>query len=102
MHKSEFIETMAKDHGISKVEAEKAINLFTKTVTSLLAKGQEINLIGFGKFHVAQVAAREGRNPKTGEALKVGPYAQPKFSAGSNLKEECNVAHGHKKPKPKK
>ena len=90
MNKSEFIDHIAQEHGCSKVEAEKVINAFTKSVTSALGAGEEVTLIGFGKFSTSQVAARQGRNPQTGKPLNIAAYVQPKFSAGKELKDACN------------
>ena len=99
MHKSELIEHISAEHGCTKVEAEKVINMFTTSITSALSKGQEINLIGFGKFYSSKIAARSGRNPKTGEALNIPAYIQPKFSAGKSLKDTCNDKNKNDKNK---
>jgi DNA-binding protein HU-beta len=98
MHKSELIDYIANQQSCTKVEATKIVHAFTSSVTSILAEGKEITLIGFGKFSVSQVAARSGRNPQTGETINIAAYVQPKFSAGSALKLACN---SHKAAKPK-
>ena len=90
MNKSEFIDHMSTEHNCSKTEAEKIINVFTKSVVSALGAGNEISLVGFGKFSTSKVAARQGRNPKTGEPMNIGAYVQPKFSVGQGLKDACN------------
>jgi nucleoid DNA-binding protein len=70
--------------------AEKVINMFTSSVIDAISKGNEISLIGFGSFSVQKVEAREGRNPRTGNALKIGAYNQPKFKVGQKLKDAVN------------
>ena len=90
MNKQEFIDHIASQHGCTKKEAEKAIDIFTSSVIEALGNGKEISLIGFGNFTVSKVEAREGRNPRTGEALKIAAYNQPKFKVGQKLKDACN------------
>ena len=90
MNKSELIDRTAKQYNITKVEADKIINIFTSSVTSALAEGNEISLVGFGRFYSSEVPAREGRNPRTGEPIHIEAYVQPKFSAGQTLKDACN------------
>ena len=91
MYKEEFITFIAESEKVTKVEAEKIINIFVKSVTNALSKKQEVNLIGFGSFYITQVAERQGRNPKTGKALTISAHNQPKFSSGKKLKETCNA-----------
>ncbi|BFD46236.1 MAG: HU family DNA-binding protein [Rickettsia endosymbiont of Sergentomyia squamirostris] len=98
MHKGEFIDYIANQQNCTKVEAEKIINTFTNAVTSILAEGKDVILIGFGKFYSSKVAARAGKNPRTGQPIKIEAYIQPKFSAGEKLKSACN---GRKDSKPK-
>ena len=64
--------------------------MFTSSVIDALSKGNEISLIGFGSFSVQKVEAREGRNPRTGNALKIAAYNQPKFKVGQKLKDAVN------------
>jgi nucleoid DNA-binding protein len=90
MNKQEFIDHIASQHKCTKVEAEKAIDIFTSSVIDALGEGKEISLIGFGSFSVNKVEAREGRNPRTGDALKIAAYNQPKFKVGSKLKSAVN------------
>jgi len=99
MHKVEFIDYIAKQHKVTKVEADHIIDTFTSSVTSALAEGKEIILLGFGKFHTTKVAAREGRNPATGKPMKIAAYVQPRFSVGSRLKAECNGGKSDSKTK---
>ena len=90
MNKSEFITHIADQHKCTKIEAEKVIDKFTSSVIDAIGQGKEISLLGFGNFTISKVAARNGRNPSTGAALKIAAYNQPKFKAGSKLKEACN------------
>jgi len=90
MNKQEFIDHIASQHGCTKVEAEKTIDMFTSSVVDAIAEGKEIFLVGFGNFSVSKIAARSGRNPRTGEALKIAAYNQPKFKVGQKLKDACN------------
>ena len=64
--------------------------MFTSSVIDAISKGNEISLIGFGSFSVQRVEAREGRNPRTGDALKIAAYNQPKFKVGQKLKDAVN------------
>lgn len=90
MNKAEFIAHIANQYQCTKVEAEKVIDMFTSSVIDAMGQGKEISLVGFGNFTVSKVAARNGRNPGTGAALKIAAYNQPKFKVGSKLKEACN------------
>jgi len=90
MNKHEFIDHIASTHGCMKKEAEKAIDMFTSSVIDTLGEGKEISLIGFGSFSVSKVEARNGRNPRTGDALKIASYNQPKFKVGQKLKDAVN------------
>ena len=90
MNKQEFIDHIANQHGCTKKEAEKAIHIFTSSVIDAIGEGKEISLIGFGNFSIGKVAARTGRNPRTGEALKIAAYNQPKFKVGQKLKDAVN------------
>jgi DNA-binding protein HU-beta len=86
MNKSELIAAVAKDSGLSNADATKAVNSFTTVVSKTLKKGDEVAIVGFGKFSVAKRAARTGRNPQTGEPVKIKASKTPKFSAGAGLK----------------
>lgn len=96
MNKADLITHVASEAGLTKAQAERAINSFTGAVTSSLSKGESVILIGFGTFSVSERAARTGRNPQTGAALKIPAKKLPKFSAGKALKEAVD------KPKKKK
>jgi DNA-binding protein HU-beta len=90
MNKAEFVNHIAGQYQCTKVEAEKAIDMFTSSVIDAIGQGKEIYLVGFGNFTVSKVAARTGRNPRTGEALKIAAYNQPKFKVGQKLKNAVN------------
>ena len=90
MNKSEFVKHVANLHSITQDEANKVIDTFTSSVISALGEGNEIQLVGFGNFSVSEVAARAGRNPKTGEVLQIAAYKQPRFKVGQKLKNAVN------------
>ena len=90
MTKKEFIDHIASEHNCTKTEAEKVIDMFVSSVIDALGAGNEISLVGFGSFSVSKVAARTGRNPRTGESLKIAAYNQPKFKVGQKLKDAVN------------
>lgn len=90
MTKQEFIDHIASRHGCTKREAEKTIDMFTSSVIDALGQGKEISLVGFGHFSIGKVAARLGRNPRTGEELQIAAYNQPRFKVGQKLKDACN------------
>jgi DNA-binding protein HU-beta len=87
MTKAELIEKMARDAKISKAAAENALNSLINGVTRALKKNQKVTLFGFGTFSVAKRKARTGRNPQTGEEIKIKASKAPKFSAGKVLKD---------------
>lgn len=87
MTKADLISRMADEAGITKAAAEKALNSFVDAVADSLAKGDKVTLVGFGTFSVAERAEREGRNPRTGETIKISASKTIKFKAGSKLKE---------------
>ena len=90
MNKAELIDAMAKKAGLSKKDAEAALAAFTDTVAGALKKGDKVQLVGFGTFEVAKRAAREGKNPQTGEKIKIAACKAPKFKAGKALKDTVN------------
>lgn len=87
MNKSELVEAVAKDAGLSKADAGRAVDSLLATVQKTLKKGDEVALTGFGKFSVAHRGARTGRNPQTGAAVKIKASKTPRFSAGATLKQ---------------
>ena len=90
MNKADMIEHIAQSAEISKLAAERAVDALVGAVKSSLKKGQMVTLVGFGSFYVGKRAARAGRNPRTGEALKIAAARVPKFRAGKALKEALN------------
>lgn len=91
MNKTEFISAIAEKAELSKKDAEKALKAFTDVVEEELKKGEKIQLVGFGTFEVSEKAAREGRNPQTGETMKIEACKAPKFKAGKALKDAVNA-----------
>lgn len=87
MSKAELIDAVAAGADISKAAAASAIDSFTGSIAKTLKKGGKVTLVGFGTFSVSKRKAREGRNPRTGEAIKIPAARIPKFSAGKALKE---------------
>lgn len=85
MNKSELIAKMADDAGITKTQANAALDSFTGAVTKTLKKGGKVTLVGFGTFSVTKRAARNGRNPQTGAVIKIKAKKVPKFKAGKEL-----------------
>ena len=90
MNKSELIETIATQADLSKTKAEEALSATIEAVTTALKKGDEVKLIGFGTFKVSNRAATTGRNPRTGETIKIPASKQAKFVAGKALKDAVN------------
>ena len=90
MNKTELIAAVAEKAELSKKDAEKAVKAFTDAVSEELVKGGKVQLVGFGTFEVSERAAREGRNPSTGETMKIEACKAPKFKAGKALKDAVN------------
>ncbi len=90
MNKSQLIEKISISADISKAAAERALDAFTGAVTEELQAGEQVALIGFGTFSVADRAARTGRNPQTGATIEIAASKQPKFKPGKALKDACN------------
>ena len=90
MNKTELVAAVAEQAGLSRKDAEAAVKAFTDVVADALKNGDKIQLVGFGTFEVSERAAREGRNPKTGESMKIEACKTPKFKAGKALKEALN------------
>ncbi|MFP3983956.1 MAG: HU family DNA-binding protein [Desulfurivibrionaceae bacterium] len=87
MNKSELVDNMASEAGVSKAAAEKALNAFMDSVTKALSKDDKVTLVGFGTFSVKERAARQGRNPQTGQNIKIPARKVPRFKAGSKLSD---------------
>jgi DNA-binding protein HU-beta len=86
MNKSELIEAVAKGAELTKADAERALNATIDSIVKTVAKGDTVTLVGFGTFKSVKRAARTGRNPATGAALKIAASTSPKFSAGATFK----------------
>lgn len=91
MNKTELIAAMADQAGLSKKDAEKALKAFVDVVTEELRKDGKVQLVGFGTFEVSERAAREGRNPRSGEVMKIAASKAPRFKAGKALKDLVNA-----------
>ena len=90
MTKAELVTMVAEKADLTKKDAEKAISAVVDSISETLAKGEKIQLVGFGTFEVSERAAREGRNPQTGETVKIAARVVPGFKAGSKLKDALN------------
>lgn len=90
VNKSELIDHIAASADISKASAGRALDATIGAIKESLKKGQEVTLVGFGTFHVGMRAARNGRNPLTGAAIKINAAKSPKFRAGKALKDAIN------------
>ena len=97
MNKAEFVAAIAEEAGLTKKDADAAVKAFTEVVTEELKKGEKIQLTGFGTFEVSERAARSGRNPRTGETMKIKASKAPKFKAGKALKDAVNAPKKVKK-----
>ncbi len=87
MKKKELIERIAEEADVPTSEAQKHFEAFERVVTEALKSGEDVQITGFGKFSVKERKAREGRNPQTGEKMKIAASKVPSFSAGNALKE---------------
>lgn len=85
MNKAELIAQIADDAGVTKTQANAALDSFVDTVTKTLKKGDKVTMVGFGTFSVTKRAARNGRNPQTGEVIKIKARKVAKFKAGKEL-----------------
>ena len=90
MNRSELIAALAEKTNSTKVDAEKSIAALLEIITATLKKGDNVALVGFGTFEVRKRAARAGRNPSTGEAIKIKASKAPAFKAGAKLKAAVN------------
>ncbi len=98
MNKAELIASIAEKSNLTKKDAEASLNAFMKSVEESLAKGEKVQLVGFGTFEVRERKAREGRNPRNPEeVIKIPASKAPVFKAGKSLKEIVNVKKGKKK-----
>ena len=91
MNRTELVAAMAEKTQLSKKDADLALKAFIVVVADEMLKGEKVQLVGFGTFEVSQRAAREGRNPKTGETMTISASKSPKFKAGKALKDLVNA-----------
>ena len=85
MNKAELVDKLSKDASLTKVQANEALDSFTNSVVGALKKGDRVTLVGFGTFSVSERSARNGRNPQTGEVIKIKARKVAKFKAGKEL-----------------
>ena len=90
MNKAELIDTVASAAGLSKSDASSAVDAVIDAITQTLKKGGSVTLVGFGTFGVSDRPARTGRNPRTGDSIKIPASKSPKFKAGKALKDALN------------
>ena len=91
MNKNDLVSSVAEAAGLSKADAGKAVDAVFDSIKSALSGGGEVRLVGFGTFAVSKRAAREGRNPRTGETIKIPASKQVKFKPGKDLSDGVNV-----------
>ena len=90
MNKTDLIDAVASEADVSKAEAARVVDAVIDSITRALKKGDTVTLVGFGTFQVRERAARSGRNPKTGETIKIDASKNPAFKAGKALKDAVN------------
>jgi DNA-binding protein HU-beta len=90
MNKADFIASVADNAELSKADAGRAVDAMVETVTKALKKGDSVTLVGFGTFSIRKRAARTGRNPRTGQTIKIKASKNPAFKAGKALKDAVN------------
>lgn len=90
MNKNELISRIASETGLTKTDAAKAVDAFVSSISSALKSGGEVRLVGFGTFAVSKRSATTGRNPRTGQSIKIPARNQPKFRAGKVLVDSVN------------
>lgn len=90
MNKADLVSAMAEKSGLTKKDAEKALNAFIDSVTEALSKKDKVQLVGFGTFEVRERSARKGRNPQTGEEIDIPAANIPVFKAGKALRDGIN------------
>jgi DNA-binding protein HU-beta len=90
VNKNDLISSVAADSGLSKADATKAVDAVFDSIEKSLKSGNEVRLVGFGTFSVADRKASTGRNPRTGETIQIPASKQPKFKAGKGLKDAVN------------
>lgn len=90
MNKSDLVAEVAKQTGLPKTQSQAAVDAMIDSIKMTLKQGNEVRLVGFGTFSVSDRAATTGRNPRTGEAIKIPARKQPKFKAGKDLRDAVN------------
>ncbi len=90
MNKNDLVAAVADGSGLSKADSGRAVDSVFQSITSALRRGTDVRLVGFGTFSVVNRAASEGRNPRTGEKIRIPASRQPKFKAGKGLKQAVN------------
>ncbi len=90
MNKNELISAVADEVGLTKAQTAEAVDATFAAIATALKNGDEVRIIGFGNFSVSERAASEGRNPRTGEPIKIAASKAPKFKAGKGLKDAVN------------
>lgn len=90
MNKNEMVATVTQKTNVEKKIVDAVLSAFMDTVTETLVAGDKVSLVGFGAFEITERAAREGRNPATGQSIQIGPSKSPKFKPSKNLKEAVN------------
>ncbi len=90
MNKTQFVDAIVAKTDLKKKDAEAALNAMTEVIAEALKAGDKVQLVGFGTFEVKERAEREGRNPKTGETIKIAASKHPAFTAGKALKDSVN------------
>ena len=91
MNKTDLVNVVASETGLTKKDVDATVNATLNAITAALKEGDKVQLIGFGTFEVKASAEREGRNPKTGESIKIAASKKPAFSAAKALKDEVNA-----------
>lgn len=91
MNKTDLVNVVASETGLAKKDVDAAVSATFNAITAALKGGDKVQLIGFGTFEVKATAEREGRNPKTGEAIKIAAAKKPAFAASKVLKDEVNA-----------
>lgn len=99
MNKTELIASVAQKTELTKKDAEKAVKAVFDTIAEELATGGKVQVIGFGTFEIRERAAREGRNPQSGQPITIAASKSPAFKAGKGLKEQVNAAPAKKRKK---
>lgn len=90
MNKTELVDAISRESGLTKSDSDKAVNAFIKVIEEALKEGDDVSLVGFGNFSVKETAGRSGRNFKTKETIEIPPRKSVRFKPGKNLKDCVN------------